>query len=264
MNYVFLGLFSKYIYRFRLREMSHVVAATSDSTNRLNGVSVSKSIIIGTYAFAKHGETSSSTPSSFRWTILVRSGESDDEDLSDYIRRIEFNLHSTFAQPRRVVEIPPFQVEEQGWGEFEIHARIYFQDMNERPLEVKHWLKLRPDEDDKEAAKIDYSKDPLVHEQFEEILFYSPHEWFYDKLTKPSASISLIPTVKYDMSQHPLMKWFRPIAEWKAEEEELVKKLSEIEQFLRIQISNHQSQILLVDSDYRAYRDHFFKYNISG
>jgi YEATS domain-containing protein 4 len=241
---------------------------SSTSSSRLTGVITTKSIIIGTYAFARNapGETSSSAPSSFRWTILVRSGESDEEDLSEYIRRVEFNLHSTFAQPRRIVEAPPFQVEEQGWGEFEIHARIFFQDTNERPLDVKHWLKLRPDEGDLEAAKIDFTKQPLVNEQLEEVQFVSPHEWFYEKLTKPPISrvVSLIPTVVYEMKQHPLVEWFKPISEWKEEEEDAIARLEEVEQFLRIQIKNHQSQILLVDSDYRAYRDHFYKYNISG
>lgn len=236
----------------------------STSSNRLNNVSVSKPIIVGTYAFAKSLE--SGTPSAFRWTILIRSGEEDQEDLSDYIRRVEFNLHSTFAQPRRIVESPPFQVEEQGWGEFEIHARIFFQDTNERPLDVRHWLKLRPDEADEAAAKIDYSKEPLVHEQFEEIQFASPHEWFYEKLVKRGARTVVIPSgvPVFNLQEHPLYRFMKPIAAWREEETAAENKLLEIDQFLRIQINNHQSQILLVDSDYRAYRDHFFKYNLAG
>jgi YEATS domain-containing protein 4 len=236
------------------------------SSTRLNNVTATKSIIIGTYAFAKHADnaSSNSTPSSFRWTVLVRSGESEDEDISEYIRRIEFNLHSTFAQPRRVVEIPPFQVEEQGWGEFEIHLRIFFQDTNERPLELKHWLRLRPDEDDVEAMKIDYTKQPLVHEQFEDIVFNSPHEWFYEKLVKPSSRTSLIPSglPQAKISQHPLRPFMKSIEQWREDEKENEKKLLEVEHFLRTQINQHQSQILLVDSDYRAYRDHFYKYNL--
>ena len=238
------------------------------STSRLNGITARKSIIIGSYSFAKPSETGapSSAPWAFRWTVLVRSGETEDEDLSEYIRRIEFTLHSTFAQPRRVVEIPPFQVQEQGWGEFEVTLRIFFQDTNERPLELKHWLKLTPDEDDEEAKKIDYTKTPLVNEQFEEIVFNSPHEWFYEKLVKPSNRMSIIPSGLpiAKISQHPLRAYMKPIEQWKIEEKEAEQKLLDIEHFIRTQISNHQSQILLVDSDYRAYRDHFYKYNSTG
>ena len=243
---------------------------TAAASNRLIGAYVSKPIIIGTYAFAKQipGESSSSTPSSFKWTVLIRSGESEDEDLSVYIRRVEFNLHSTFAQPRRIVEHPPFQLEEQGWGEFEIIAKIFFHDTNEKPVDVKHWLKLRPHENDREASQIDYTKQPLVHEQFDEIVFQSPHEWFYEKLTKPNTHTPLIPLevvgIAKSISQHPLRKWFKPIEQWRKEEAETQAKLLEIENFIRIQIANHQSQILLVDSDYRSYRDHFYKYNITG
>lgn len=232
------------------------------SSNRLMGVTVTKSIILGCYTFLKSGGTEGA--SSYRWTMLIRSGEKDDEDedLSEYIRRVEFNLHSTFAQPKRVVESPPFQVEEQGWGEFEVSMRIYFQDINERPLEVKHWLKLRPSEG--EDTGIDYSVTPLVSEVMDEIVFTSPHEWFYEKLTKPASTRVSIPGIaSMKISDHPLRPWMKSVDDFVSEEESDEKKLLEIEKFLKVQISNHQSQILLVDSDYRAYRDHFYKYNLT-
>lgn len=244
-------------------------ATSGSTTNRMNNVTVAKPIIVGSYSFLKNSDTgtSSAAAQAFRWTILVRSGETEDEDISEYIRRVEFNLHSTFAQPRRVVETPPFQVEEQGWGEFEIVIRMYFQDTNERPLEIKHWLKLRPEEDET-IPGMDYSRNPVVSETYEEILFHSPHEWFYEKLMRPkrtggmSGPTSVIPTLK--ISKHPLRPFMKSIEDIKKEEEENENKLHELEQFFRAQINNHQSQILLVDSDYRAYRDHFYKYNISG
>jgi len=249
-----------------------VEGTSSSSSNRLNNVVVRKPIIVGTYSFQKNSENgnqpSSSTSQAFRWTILVRSGETEDEDLSEYIRRVEFNLHSTFAQPRRIVETPPFQVEEQGWGEFEINLRIFFQDTNERPLEMKHWLKLRPDDGEVVPTGVDYTKSPLVSETYEEIVFQSPHEWFYEKLTKPSITRGngntsvFLPPIK--ISQHPLRPFMKSIEDIKSEERENEVKLLDLEKFLRTQINNHQSQILLVDSDYRAYRDHFYKYNISG
>ena len=245
-------------------------AANSSSTaKRMNNVTVSKPIIVGSYSFQKVSETgaSSSAAQAFRWTILVRSGDTEDEDISEYIRRVEFNLHSTFAQPRRVVETPPFQVEEQGWGEFEIVIRVFFQDTNERPLEMKHWLKLRPEEDEM-IPGMDYTRTPVVSETYEEILFHAPHEWFYEKLMRPKRTsaitgpTSVIPTLK--ISKHPLRPFMKSIEDIRREEEENEKKLHELEKFFRAQINNHQSQILLVDSDYRAYRDHFYKYNISG
>lgn len=36
--------------------------------------------------------------------------------------------------PFVVVEKPPYEVTETGWGEFEIQIRIYFVDVNEKPV----------------------------------------------------------------------------------------------------------------------------------
>jgi YEATS domain-containing protein 4 len=230
----------------------------SSTPKRLLGVTATKPIIIGTYSLTKSVDASG-TASAFQWTCLVRSGESEDEDISEYIRRVEFNLHSTFAQPRRVVESPPFQVEEQGWGEFEIHLRIFFQDTNERPLDVKHWLKLRP-EPHETLPGVDYTKVPVVSEVYDEIQFQAPHEWFYEKLCA-GASVPSGLNISYKLASHPLYAFMKSPNSFKREEDENRDKLIGIEQFIRNQINNHQSQILLADSDYRAFRDHFFKYN---
>ncbi len=231
----------------------------SSTPNRLLGVAAQKPIIVGTYSFTKSVDANG-TAQAFQWVCLIRSGDNEDEDLSEYIRRVEFNLHSTFAHPKRIVESPPFQVEEQGWGEFEIHIRIFFQDTNERPLDIKHWLKLRP-EPHEMIPGLDYSKVPVVSEIYDEIQFQAPHEWFYDKLTKPANLPGTLSLNKHSISKHPLRQFMKSPDLFKKEEIENKKKLLEIEQFLRTQINQHQSQILLADSDYRAYRDHFFKYS---
>jgi hypothetical protein len=140
---------------------------------------------------------------------------------------------------------------------------VFFQDTNERPLDIKCWLKLRPgNEDDEPSSTIDYTKVPVVSETVEEIVFQSPHEWFYDKLCQKSSGGVFLPVQK--ISEHPLRLFMKTIPQIRDDEEECEKKLLDLEKFLRVQINNHQSQILLVDSDYRAYRDHFYKYNISG
>ena len=50
------------------------------------------------------------------------------EDLSVVIKQVVFQLHPSFDNPIRVVESPPFELSECGWGEFEICISILFHD----------------------------------------------------------------------------------------------------------------------------------------
>lgn len=67
-----------------------------------------------------------------QWTVYVRPY--DNEDMSAYIKKINFKLHDSYANQNRVLTKPPYEVTETGWGEFEIVIKIYFQDPNERPV----------------------------------------------------------------------------------------------------------------------------------
>ena len=42
------------------------------------------------------------------------------EHIEAIIKRAVFQLHPSFENPVRVVESPPFELSECGWGEFEI------------------------------------------------------------------------------------------------------------------------------------------------
>jgi transcription initiation factor IIF auxiliary subunit len=42
------------------------------------------------------------------------------------------------------VFLPPYEVVETGWGEFEVGIRIYFRDPSEQPIDLFHQLKLYP------------------------------------------------------------------------------------------------------------------------
>lgn len=61
---------------------------------------------------------------SHKWTVYVRGATN--EDLSAVIKRVVFQLHPSFTNPMRVVESPPFELSECGWGEFEIAISIFF------------------------------------------------------------------------------------------------------------------------------------------
>ncbi|VIO99785.1 Uncharacterized protein BM_BM17097 [Brugia malayi] len=66
------------------------------------------------------------------WTVFVKPYYN--EDPSKYIRKVQFKLHDSYANATRMVEKPPYEVTETGWGEFEIQIRIYFVDVNEKPM----------------------------------------------------------------------------------------------------------------------------------
>lgn len=56
------------------------------------------------------------------------------EDLSVVVKRVVFQLHSSFNNPMRVVESPPFELSESGWAEFEIAIILHFHsDVCEKP-----------------------------------------------------------------------------------------------------------------------------------
>lgn len=72
---------------------------------------------------------------SHRWTVYVRGATN--EDLGIIIKRVVFQLHPSFNNPVRVVESPPFELSECGWGEFEIGISLYFHnDVSEKKLDL--------------------------------------------------------------------------------------------------------------------------------
>ncbi|WFD22843.1 NuA4 histone H4 acetyltransferase complex and the SWR1 complex subunit [Malassezia equina] len=117
------------------------------------------------------------------------------DDLSYFIKRVQFRLHDTYAQPTR----------KTGWGEFEIQIKIFFvPEAGEKPLTVLHHLKLHPWPTGPPVAEAPVAgtpthvadvaaaapaaaptapPPPVVHSwQYEEIVFPEPLEAFYDIL----------------------------------------------------------------------------------
>ena len=67
------------------------------------------------------------------------------------------------------MEKSPFEVQEQGWGEFEITIKIHFVDSSEKPVEVLHFLKLF--NEDKTGQP---PRKPIISEEYDEIVFSDP------------------------------------------------------------------------------------------
>lgn len=90
-----------------------------------------KPIVYGNVAryFTKKREEDGHTHS---WTVYVRPYYN--EDMSAYVKKVHFKLHESYANPNRIVFKPPYELQETGWGEFDIVIKIYFHDPNERPV----------------------------------------------------------------------------------------------------------------------------------
>ena len=94
------------------------------------------------------------------------------EELS-FISRINFYLHESFAQSCRCVTEPPFEVSENGWGEFDVRIKIFFKDETQEPIEITHGLKLYPPGNLPSTVKR-----PVLHEIYDEIVFTNPSPEF--------------------------------------------------------------------------------------
>ncbi|KAM4671167.1 YEATS domain-containing protein 4 isoform 2-T2 [Amazona ochrocephala] len=103
-----------------------------DSGGRVKGVTIVKPIVYGNVAryFGKKREEDGHT---HQWTVYVKPYRN--EDMSAYVKKIQFKLHESYGNPLRVVTKPPYEITETGWGEFEIIIKIFFIDPNERPLD---------------------------------------------------------------------------------------------------------------------------------
>jgi len=92
-----------------------------------------------------------------------------------------FTLHPSFNNQIRSLKSPPYEVHEEGWGEFDIGIKVYFwPDSNLRPIEVIHQLKLYPN--DMAAQAQQPSKKAVVNEIYEELVFTDPEASYAKRL----------------------------------------------------------------------------------
>ncbi|KAL3580736.1 hypothetical protein D5086_018571 [Populus alba] len=154
---------------------------------KLKDVEISIPIVYGNIAFWLGKK--SNEYQSHKWTIYVRGATN--EDLGVVIKRAVFQLHSSFNNPTRVIEAPPFELSEAGWGEFEIAITLYFHsDVCDKPLNLYHHLKLYP-EDEPGPVSI---KKPVVVESYDEIVFPEPSEGFLARVqSHPAVNLPRLP-----------------------------------------------------------------------
>ncbi|EME26536.1 YEATS domain-containing protein 4 [Galdieria sulphuraria] len=141
--------------------------ASSSPKARTKGATVAVPVIQGSIAFWLGPEADEWH--SHRWTAYIRGPKN--EDLSYFIRYVEFHLHESFHPSKRVVTRPPFELTETGWGEFDLIIRLFFIDNLESPIELVHPLRLFPN-----PPKDQSVEEPVVNEYYEELVFQDPPE----------------------------------------------------------------------------------------
>ncbi|KAB2603263.1 transcription initiation factor TFIID subunit 14b-like [Pyrus ussuriensis x Pyrus communis] len=223
---------------------------------KLKDVEISVPIVYGNIAFwlgKKANEYQS-----HKWTVYVRGATN--EDLGVVIKRAVFQLHSSFNNPTRVVESPPFELSECGWGEFEIAITLFFHsDVCDKPLNLFHHLKLYPADESGPMS----TKKPVVVESYDEIVFPEPSEAFLARVqNQPAvvvprlpAGVALPPPVpvedpsnrkRGDTKDHPLCQWFTNFSE----ADELLR-LATARQQVQTHIAKFRREITLLEGQHQ-------------
>ncbi|KAI9368221.1 yeats family-domain-containing protein [Aspergillus egyptiacus] len=161
---------------------------SATGTKRVRGVSIFRPFVFGSEA--QPFDPAKKPPHvpadhTHQWRVFVRGVNG--EDISYWLKKVQFKLHETYAQNVRTIEQPPFEVTETGWGEFEIQIKLYFvPESSEKPQTLWHSLKLHPYGPDAEGKK--ERREVVVSQNYEEVVFNEPVEQFYDYLTGGSGT----------------------------------------------------------------------------
>lgn len=103
----------------------------------------------------------------FSWTLYVKPYLN--EDMSAFVSKVQFKLDESFDNPVRTVFKPPYEVNETGWGEFDVWVKIYFRDTNEKPVSFYHRINLYPSD-----FNILVNNLTVAIESYDEIIFPNP------------------------------------------------------------------------------------------
>ena len=114
---------------------------SSSAPKRVRGSTIRCPVIYGNIAWWL-GKKAVQFEKTHRWLCFVRGPHN--EDLSIWIDHVTFRLHESFPDPVKVVHKPPFEIEQVGWGEFELTITLHFKDPSEKPVTLIHGLGLYP------------------------------------------------------------------------------------------------------------------------
>ena len=167
---------------------------TTSSTKRIKGQSISRPFIIGSEAWPLD-ETNTRTPDTPTehtkgWVVYVRAPSPNSPPLTSWLKKVSFKIYHTYDNPTRVVEHPPFEVRETGWGGFTVEIRLYFVgEAGVKPEYRSHFLQLEPYGDEEMMER--QRRDLCVRSEICEFIeFNEPTEALWDVLTSDEQAVS--------------------------------------------------------------------------
>ncbi|XP_044218320.1 protein ENL-like isoform X2 [Thunnus albacares] len=136
----------------------------------LHECTVQLNLELGHRARLKTKETSENV--THDWTMFVRGPETG--DIQQLIKKVVFQLHEGYPEPKRVCKEPPYKVDESGSASFLIRIEVHFKN-KAQPKKVcfKYDLFLNPED-----------KSPIDHLRCEKLTFNNPTKEFRRKLIK--------------------------------------------------------------------------------
>ena len=120
-----------------------------------------------------------------KWCVYVRGV--NNENISNFIKSVQFTLHTTFPNNVRKINKWPFELYEMGWGEFDIKIKIELIDESVKPIELTHPLKFY-----NQPHQSQSSKKPVVSENYDEIIFVNPKPEILEQLLRVDNSPSQV------------------------------------------------------------------------
>jgi transcription initiation factor IIF auxiliary subunit len=101
---------------------------------------INRTIVVGSEANLIKPAPKIEGEASHRWRVFVQ--DIYGHDVSGWVSYVKFELHHTFNNASRIIRKPPFEVNEKGWGEFDIMVTIYIKYDEAKHISFKHSLKL--------------------------------------------------------------------------------------------------------------------------
>ena len=201
---------------------------------RRKGISIMKPIVYGNIAryFGKKREDDGHTHA---WTCYLKPFKN--EDMSIFVKKVQFKLHESYPNPIRIVSRPPYEIQETGWGEFEMMIKVFFQDPAEKPLTIYHLLKLFQTD-----PAVIAGKKNVVSEHYDEIVFTDPTNTMYNLLSNPRPSI---PAVRHENS-----------IDYKEMEERHLSTILSAQKKIKLEIQDLSERLKMNKELIQKYRDH--------